>query len=179
MTQHPQRVGGVVLTNCDAFERFFPPLFQYLRALPLVPGGLWLTAQSMRSPLMQRMPMAFGRLTHQPIPADVMASYVLPMRQPEIRRDVAKVLRGVNKRYTIEAAKALPSFRRPVLFAWGLDDKAFRIAEAQRLAQLLPDARVVPIEDARTFVAEDQPDVLAKHILEFLQGASGVGASLG
>jgi pimeloyl-ACP methyl ester carboxylesterase len=179
MTQHPQRVGGVVLTNCDAFERFFPPLFAYLKVLPRIPGGLSLMAQSMRFRFVRQMPNAFGSLTHRPIPEDVMASYVLPVRLPEIRRDVAKVLRGVNKRYTIEAAKALPSFRRPVLFAWGLDDKAFRIAEAQRLAQLLPDARVVPIEDARTFVAEDQPDVLAKHILEFLQGASGVGASLG
>jgi pimeloyl-ACP methyl ester carboxylesterase len=179
MTQHPHRVGAVVLTNCDAFERFLPPLFQYLRALPRVPGGLWLTAQSMRSPLVQRMPLAFGRLTHYPIPADVMASYVMPVRRPEIRRDVAKVLRGVNKRYTIEAAHALPHFHKPVLFAWGLDDKSFRIAEAQRLAALLPDAKVGPIEGSRTFVAEDQPDVLARHILEFLEGVSGVGASLG
>jgi pimeloyl-ACP methyl ester carboxylesterase len=179
MTQHPERVGAVVLTNCDAFERFFPPLFQYLRVLPRVPGSLWLMAQSMRSQPMQRMPMAFGRLTHQPIPADVMASYVMPVRQLGIRRDVAKVLCGVNKRYTLEAAQALPHFDKPVLLAWGLDDKSFRIAEAQRLAQVLPDAKVVPIEGARTFVAEDQPDVLAQHIIEFLHGAAGAGASVG
>ena len=179
MTQHPQRVGAVVLTNCDAFERFFPPLFAYLTVLPKIPGALPLMAQSMRFRFVRQMPNAFGLLTHRRIPDDVMASYVTPVRQPEIRRDVAKVLRGVNKRYTIEAAKAMPSFRKPVLFAWGVDDKAFRIAEAQRLAAVLPDAKVVPIEGSRTFVAEDQPDVLARHILEFLAGAGGVGASLG
>jgi pimeloyl-ACP methyl ester carboxylesterase len=178
MTQHPERVGAVVLTNCDAFERFFPPLFQYLRVLPRVPGSLALMGQTMRVRPLQRMPMAFGRLTHRPIPPDVMASYVTPVRHAAIRRDVAKVLRGVNKRYTLEAAEALPSFTKPVLLAWGVDDGSFRINEAQRLAAKLPNATVVPIENARTFVSEDQPDVLARAILEFL-GRSGVGASLG
>jgi pimeloyl-ACP methyl ester carboxylesterase len=144
-----------------------------------VPGSLALMGQTMRSRRLQRMPMAFGRLTHRPVAPEVMASYVMPVRQPDIRRDVAKVLRGVNKRYTLEAAKALPQFRKPVLLAWGLDDKSFRIAEAQRLAAVLPDAKVVPIPDARTFVAEDQPDQLATVIIDFLRGAGGVGASLG
>jgi pimeloyl-ACP methyl ester carboxylesterase len=179
MTQHPQRIGAVVLTNCDAFERFFPPLFQYLRVLPRIPGSLSLMAQTMRSRALQRMPMAFGRLTHKPIDPAVMASYTLPVRRPGIRRDVAKVLRGVNKRYTLEAAKALPHFDKPVLFAWGVDDGSFRIAEAQRLADVLPNARVLPIENSRTFVAEDQPDVLAKAIVEFLHGIAGVGATIG
>jgi pimeloyl-ACP methyl ester carboxylesterase len=179
MTQHPRRVGAVVLTNCDAFERFFPPLFQYLRVLPRIPGSLSLMAQTMRSKPLQRMPMAFGRLTHKPIDPAVMASYVLPVRRREIRHDLAKVLRGVNKRYTLEAARALPHFTKPVLFAWGTDDGSFRIAEAQRLADVLPNARVIPIEQSRTFVAEDQPDVLAKAILEFLDGVAGVGASIG
>src|SRR4051812_33517821 len=179
MTQHPRRVGAAVLTNCDAFERFFPPLFQYLRVLPRVPGSLSLMALTMRVRPLQRLPMAFGQLTHRPIAPDVMASYVTPIRQSAIRRDVAKVLRGVNKRYTLEAAEALPHFEKPVLLAWGTDDRSFRIAEAQRLAQVLPDAKVVPIENSRTFVSEDQPEVLAKAIVEFLHGVSGVGASLG
>ena len=177
MTQHPQRVGAVVFTNCDAFERFFPPLFAYLKYVPLLPGGLALMAQTMRWKAMQRAPMAFGKLTHRPISPDIMDSYVLPVRRRDIQRDAAKVMRGVNKRYTLEAADAISAFTKPVLFAWGLDDGSFRIAEAQRLAQRLPDATVVPIENSRTFVAEDQPDVLATHILEFLDRATSVGAT--
>src|SRR4051794_25776589 len=37
ITQHPKRVGAVVLTNCDCFERFFPPNFRYLQLLPKIP----------------------------------------------------------------------------------------------------------------------------------------------
>jgi pimeloyl-ACP methyl ester carboxylesterase len=171
MTQHRKRVGAVVLTNCDAFERFFPPLFAYLKYVPLLPGGLALMAQTMRSKAMQRAPIAFGKLTHRPIPPEIMASYVVPVRRREIQRDAAKVMRGVNKRYTLEAAQALRGFEKPVLLAWGVDDHAFRIDEARRLADALPDARVVAIEQSRTFVAEDQPTVLAGLVIDFLQGA--------
>ena len=43
----------------------------------------------------------------------------------------------------------------------------FPIALAHRLAAVLPDARVEPIEDSYTFVPEDQPDRLAELIVEF------------
>jgi pimeloyl-ACP methyl ester carboxylesterase len=178
ITQHPKRVGAVVLTNCDAFERFFPPMFGYLKALPRIPGALALMAQSMRLRFVRQMPNAFGLLTHRPIPDDVMASYVAPVRQPAIRRDVAKVLRGVDKRHTLEAAQALGQFTKPVLLAWGVDDKCFRLDEARRLADVLPDAKVVPIDGSRTFVSEDQPDVLAGLMVDFLRGASGSGAAV-
>src|SRR3954465_7201855 len=76
MTRHPDRIGGVVLTNCDAFERFFPPLFRYLQWLPRIPGAVPLMAQSMRLRLVRQLPNAFGSLTHRAIDADAMASYV-------------------------------------------------------------------------------------------------------
>ena len=52
-------------------------------------------------------------------------------------------------------------------FAWGVDDRFFRIASAERLAAMLRDARIERIEDARTFVALDQPDRVAELIGEF------------
>jgi pimeloyl-ACP methyl ester carboxylesterase len=167
ITQHPKRVGGVVLTNCDVFERFLPPLFRYLQALPRIPGGVWLMAQSMRLRAMQRMPNAFGSLTHRPIDPAAMASYVVPIRQPAIRRDVSAVLRGIDKRHTLAAADLVGGFDRPALFVWGADDRSFRLADAMRLSALMPQSRVVPVEDCRTFVPEDQPERLAALITEF------------
>ncbi len=38
MANHPERVGRVVLTPSDSFERFFPPMFGYLPTLARVPG---------------------------------------------------------------------------------------------------------------------------------------------
>jgi pimeloyl-ACP methyl ester carboxylesterase len=37
LTRRPNRVGGVVLTPCDAFECFFPPLISFLPPSPRCP----------------------------------------------------------------------------------------------------------------------------------------------
>jgi pimeloyl-ACP methyl ester carboxylesterase len=167
ITQHPKRVGAVVLTNCDCFERFFPPNFRYLQLLPKIPGAMVLMSWAIRFRLVQRMPTAFGSLTHAPISREAMASYIGQARNPAIRRDVTKVLRGVDKRHTLAAAEELKQFDRPALLAWGVDDRNFRLADGERLRDAFPQARLEPITGAKTFVPEDQPATLAHLIVDF------------
>ena len=50
----------------------------------------------------------------------------------------------------------------------------FPISLAHRLAAILPDARLVEIDDARTFVAEDQPARLAELVVAFAGAARQV-----
>lgn len=166
MTTRPERIGAVVLATCDCFDQFFPPLFAMLPRLARVPGAFWLLAQSMRLRLAQRLPIAYGWLTKRPVPAAVMASYLLPSRtDAAIRRDAARFLRSVHKRYTLAAAEALPGFDKPVLLAWAAEDRVFPIALAHRLAEVLPNVTLVPIADSYTLVPEDQPDELARLVL--------------
>ena len=168
MTQHPERLGGVVLTPCDCFDQFFPPLFRYLPLLARVPGGLWSLVQPLRLKALHRLPIAFGLVSRRPIPADVRMGYLRPGIQDRlIRRDLRKFLLDVQPRHTLEAAKRLPGFRKPVLLAWPKEERIFPIELAHRLAELLPDAKVVEIEDSLTFVSEDQPDELAKQVIAF------------
>ena len=67
-TRHPERLGRLVLTPCDAYENFLPPAFRYLQALARVPGGIAAVAASMRIPAVRRTPLAFGWLAKRPIP---------------------------------------------------------------------------------------------------------------
>jgi pimeloyl-ACP methyl ester carboxylesterase len=85
-----------------------------------------------------------------------------------VRRDARKVLTGVSKRHTLAAAERLGSFERPVLLAWAADDKFFPYGDAERLESILPNARLVKVADSYSFVPEDQPDELARLIVEFL-----------
>ena len=48
VVHHPERVGRLVLTPCDAYENFLPPMFRPLQSLARVPGAVWLIAQSLR-----------------------------------------------------------------------------------------------------------------------------------
>ena len=45
---YPDRIGRLVLTNCDAFENFLPPAFRPLQYAARVPGLLTFLLQSMR-----------------------------------------------------------------------------------------------------------------------------------
>jgi pimeloyl-ACP methyl ester carboxylesterase len=164
---HPQRVGRLVLTNCDAFENFPPPAFKaLLTVLGRVPGALMGLAQLGRSRRMRAASMKLTPLTMTPVPDELLSEWVSPLRDRHIRRDAAQVLRGIDPRYTLDAAKRLPEFERPALLAWGVRDPFFRVRDAERLASVLPCARLERIPDARTFVQLDAPERLAELIAE-------------
>jgi pimeloyl-ACP methyl ester carboxylesterase len=169
MARSPERVARVVLTPSDSLERFFPPMFALLPALARVPGGLWLMTRAVRLPWVAQAPIGFGWLTKRGLPAMVLRSFLTSScRSPAVRADMGRFLRGVDKRHTLAAAEGLHRFDRPVLLAWAIEDRLFPIALAHRLAERLPQARIIGISDAYTFVPEDQPEALTRLIVEFV-----------
>ncbi len=171
--RHPQRLGRLVLTPCDAFDNFLPLPIKHLQLLGRTPIGLYLQAQSLRSPLIQRLPIAFGRLTERSIPAEIMRSYTEPLRRISgVRRDFAALVRAISTRFTEEAARGLASFSRPTLIVWARERRRFfPVQYAHRLADALPDARLEFLDETGPFVTEDQPVALAGLIQEFLQAS--------
>lgn len=84
-----------------------------------------------------------------------------------IRRDVASFARGWARSDLVDVATRLPAFDRPVLLCWAPADRFFKIGLGRRLAADLPDARLVEVPGARTFVALDQPARVADEIAAF------------
>jgi pimeloyl-ACP methyl ester carboxylesterase len=170
LTRRPERIARVVLTPCDAFENFLPPAFRPLQ---------WLAKARLLGPALLPMhiralrptPLAYGLLSKRPIPAEVLEGWVRPaLSDRRIRGDVQHFTRHIDKRLTLDAAAKLGAFDRPVLLAWSAEDRFFKLAFAERLAAVFPDARLEAIPDALTFLPEDQPDVLARLIAEFVGG---------
>jgi pimeloyl-ACP methyl ester carboxylesterase len=169
-TRRPERIGRLVLTPCDAFDNFPPSIFKWALAPAKLPALVPLVFGPLRMRAPRRAPFAFGWLTERPIDRDAEDSYVLPpLSDKGARRDVAKVLRGVDPKYTLEAAERLREFRSPTLFAWASEDRFFKPAHAERLAKIIPDARVEWIDDSYSFVPEDQPGRLAELIAGFVR----------
>jgi pimeloyl-ACP methyl ester carboxylesterase len=176
MAENPRRVGRVVLTPCDSFDNFLPPMFRPLQWIARVPGAVYPIAQSLRLPLARRLPLAFGWLAKRPVPNEVTAAWLKPGQTDKgVRRDIARVLRGIDSRFTNEAAERLRGFDRPVLLAWAPEDRFFPLDHARRLAELLPDARVEEVPDSYTFVAEDQAERVAQLVGEFAAVAGRAG----
>jgi pimeloyl-ACP methyl ester carboxylesterase len=165
-TRHPERIGRLVLTNCDTHENFPPGIFKAMPPIAKLPGGMTLLSAPFRIGALARG--AFKPFAKTPIPADLVASWMRPsLSDPAIKRDATKVTAGMNKRYTLEAAEKLSVSQLPLLLTWAPGDKYFPISYAERLARETPNARLVEIPDAGTFVALDQPGRLADEIAGF------------
>src|SRR5437660_5840710 len=65
--EHPERLARLVLTPCDAYENFLPPMFRPLQYAARIPGAVFAIGHSMRVPVARRLPIAYGWVTK---PAD-------------------------------------------------------------------------------------------------------------
>jgi pimeloyl-ACP methyl ester carboxylesterase len=170
VTSHPERVGRLVLTPCDAFDNFPPRFFRIVLAPAALPGGAWALMQPMRLLPLRGTPIAFGWLSKHGIDRDASDSYVRPsLSNRGVRRDVRKVVRGIHPKYMLAAAERLGDFDRPVLIVWTPEKDFFPWEHAEKLAATFPNARLERIEDSYTFVPEDQPERLANLIAEFVR----------
>jgi pimeloyl-ACP methyl ester carboxylesterase len=166
--RRPERIGGLVLTSCDAFDNFPPRFFRIVLAPARIPGAIPLAFGGLRLRPLRRLPIAYGWLASAPIDSEAEDSYVLPvLTRAPIRRDLRKLLGGFDPSLTLDAAAKLTSWDRPALIAWSEKDRFFPPEHGERLAKLIPGARFELIEGARTFSPEDAPERLAGLIGEF------------
>ena len=56
-----------------------------------------------------------------------------------------------------DVSTRLGRFTKPVTIVWGQRDRAFTPALGRRLAALFPNASLIEVPDARTFVSLDSP----------------------
>jgi pimeloyl-ACP methyl ester carboxylesterase len=169
MARHRDRVDAVVLTACDAYADFPPRSLVGRLLTPLFwPGALAVTAALTRSAAGRRA-LVPRPVTHRGVDDATLIRWTTPLRDPRIRRDTRAVLAGIHPRHTLAAARANRTFTRPVLIAWGDDDRLFRRRLAERLRRDLPNSRLVTIDDCGAFAAVDQPVRLAALIDEHLR----------
>jgi pimeloyl-ACP methyl ester carboxylesterase len=168
VTRRPERIAGLVLTNCDTREHFPPFPFNAMPPIARIPGGMTLLSAPFRLGALRRA--AFAPLAKRTIPDELTASWLEPgLHDAGVKRDLRKITAGMDKRHTLEAADRLASFDAPVLFAWAPDDRFFKLAHAELLAESIPDSRIETIADSKLFVPIDQPERLAELIAAFVR----------
>jgi pimeloyl-ACP methyl ester carboxylesterase len=162
------RIGRVVLTNCDAFTNFPPAPFGQLFKAFRSPRRIRALMTPMRAAAVRHSPAGFGLLVNQPLDADQTRAWVEPcLSDPAIRQDTARFAREVDPDDLNAATERLGSFDGPALLVWGAADRFFKLDFARRLCTTFNDARLVEIENGRTFIPHDEPARLAKEIVAF------------
>lgn len=166
VTTYPDRIGRLVLTNCDTHENFPPGPFKAMTPIAKLPGGMFMISLPFRVEALARL--AFSPFAKTKIPNELVASWMEPAKKDsEILRDAGKVTAGMSKRYTLEAAEKLRSSQLPIRLLWAPKDRVFPLSYAERLAGEAGNAELVQIPDAKTFVPLDQPKRVAEEIAEF------------
>jgi pimeloyl-ACP methyl ester carboxylesterase len=173
-SQRPQRVSRLVIASCEAFENYPPGLPGRTLALAAkIPGGLNALAQPMRLRPLRRLPVAYGWMSKRPIPDAVTDAWLRPLlTSREVRRDLVKYLRSARTAEMAAATQQVSGFTRPVLVAWAAEDRVMPSRHGRRLAELVPDGRLVQITDSYTLIPEDQPRELARAIRAFITETS-------
>lgn len=164
-TEFPDRLGALVLTSCDAFEHFPPPILAPFIAAAKVPVLWRIAVQGMRSRAVRRR--AYGALAHTNLDALTAEWTHKAVRDRAIAENLRRFTGSLSRQTTLDAAARLPEFTKPALIAWSADDAFFPQSDAQRLADALPHSRLEYIAGARSFSMLDQPDALATLIAEF------------
>jgi len=145
-----------------------------------VPGGLVVAMQAMRLPAVRRSPLGFGWLAKRPLPDGLVNRWLRPPQtDPGVRHDLARYARSARRSQMLEVCDRLRSFGRPVLVVWAPEDRVQRPDHGQRLAALLPDARLAEIPDSYTLIMRDQPAAFAHAVREFICATSEPGPSAG
>jgi pimeloyl-ACP methyl ester carboxylesterase len=175
VTEHPERIGRLVLTPGDAFTNFMPWAIKPARALTFVPPLFHAVLKTFRTRAGQWALLALIARNF-PEQAVLEGYFGPPLNDARVRRDLREVMKRAKPRYTLRAARKLRELRIPALVIWQrAPNPVFPKFHGRRLARLIPDARFEEVRGTLAFISEDQPERLAELIAGFVPQRAAVG----
>ena len=154
---HPDRIGRLVLTNCDALDKCPPYPFDVAFGVLRGPISIKALFSALRLPTLGRSALGYGLLISDPDP-DLTAAWLQPcLKDSRICRDLAALLRQVAGADLTDVATRLSRFSKPVTLVWGQRDRCFTPSLGRRLAGAFGNAKLIEVPDAKTFVSLDNP----------------------
>jgi pimeloyl-ACP methyl ester carboxylesterase len=157
---YPDRIGRLVLTNCDAFDKCPPFPFDIVFGLLRGPISIKALFGQLRLRALRHSPLGFGLLVNHSDP-QLTAAWLQPcLSDSRICRDLAALLRQVATADLTDVATRLPDFTKPVTLVWGQRDRCFTPDLGRRLAGVFSNGKLIEVPDAKTFVSLDNTDVV-------------------
>jgi len=173
--EHPAlaRIGRLVLTNCDSYDQFPPdklkPMAALCRRAPRL--GRELLRLQVRFAAARRR--ALATVTADGLDPEREASFFAPARRDAgVIDDFVAAIAGCRPQLLLDAAGAIRRCERPVLLVWGDACEFFPLEHGQRLAAEFPNATLVPVPGAKTWVPVDNPRAVADAIAGFVPAAA-------
>jgi pimeloyl-ACP methyl ester carboxylesterase len=167
----PQRVTRLLLTNTE-IPGHRPPWIPLYQRLARLPGSRIAFRRVMASRFMLRSPMGFGGCFADlnMIDGEFLQLFIAPiLASPERIASLSQFLIQMKFQRLDQFAELHGKLTMPVGFVWGAADPTFPEARARAMTSQFPhvvDFRSIP--NGKLFFYEEQPDEVAKLVLEFL-----------
>jgi pimeloyl-ACP methyl ester carboxylesterase len=170
-SDHPalERIGRLVLTNCESYDKFPPDQLKRAsalsRTLPRLARTL-IRLQLQTAPIRRKVVAGVAASGLDQQRTD---SFFGPARRDQrIAADLVGAMAGFRPQLLIDAAAAIPQFTRPVLLIWGDSCEFFPISDVQRLTADFPSATLLTVPGAKTWVPIDNPLAVTDAVADFV-----------
>ena len=101
------------------------------------------------------------------ITEELIEEFGRPLKEKNFHKSLLRLLRYREGDLTIEQLKRIGT---PALLLWGTEDNVVPIHIGIRLAEDLPNAKLITYERTGHLITEEKPEAISKEILTFLQG---------
>lgn len=174
VARHPERVAGLFLFSCDAFDNFPPKAFRPVCAAMRRSWGASIF-ELYRFDVFRKWG-AWRFLAKRGWTDELNRSCFEPLRDREIRDDAAALFASARPTELPALTDDLGAYEGPVHIAWSRKDILFPKKYGERLAATFPTAELTWFEDAMTFAFLDEPDDAAARLRRFLTERVGATA---
>lgn len=160
---HPQRINRLVLSNIVAYDSW--PIDDMLA----LGNPEWITKpiNEIADFLKEGFELGLSR------PETLTKYFIDGIRQPYLTEEgkisLIRNASSLNTNHTTNLIHRHKNISAETLVLWGVDDPWQTIRDGERLAEEIPNARLVRLENVSHWLQQDAPDEYVFHLLEFLK----------
>lgn len=161
--EHPERVDRLVLTNVVAYDSW--PIDDMVDL-----GNPNLRSKSPREIAeFVASGLPDGLYNSDRLTDEFSQGIVAPYSDEEGKISLIRNASALNTNHTTALVEHHGEIRARTLCLWGVHDIWQTIADGERLAQEIPGARLVRVENASHWIPQDTPERFADEIIQFLE----------
>lgn len=158
---HPDRVDRLVLTNVVAYDSW--PIDDMVA----LGNPNWRSKSPKEVAGFLASALPDGIHNKNRLTPEFEAGIVAPYGDEEGKISIIRNASALNTNHTTMLVERHSEIKAPTLCLWGVHDPWQTIRDGERLAQEIPNARLVRVENASHWIPHDTPEIFAEEVLRF------------
>ncbi|HEY9817411.1 MAG TPA: alpha/beta hydrolase [Candidatus Obscuribacterales bacterium] len=161
--ESPERIDRLILSNIVAYDSW--PIDDML----MLGHPMWKHKSNQAIVDYLVSGLADGISRPERLTPEFQAGIVAPYADDEGKVSLIRNASALNTNHTMALVDRHSMIAAPTLLLWGVDDPWQRIEDGERLAQEIPNATLVRVNQASHWIPQDAPEEFVQGIHNFLQ----------